>query len=278
MNPEQSDEKKLTKIDEDHAVRTSCQGCCFSENLGKTQVGCSLNKIRQFKDNGINVIEATDEDGNEFFVVERFCHFYRDHDWEKAASKYESPEKRVRKEVEISCGFIVLHGKDDSKDDITKTLTDIANQKKIYPTFIVVGNNSSEVKQWDMWHICKELFDESITKINVVKPFEEMDDLNLINECFPRVRNGYYSVFRSGNSVPTDLIQTLDKCLNDKMKQIAMIKSINEKEIDGLTIQCVMHKFMHGNGEQSVEEKLSIFAEMSKREHFIKTWDECRAK
>jgi hypothetical protein len=62
------------------------------------------------------------------------------------------------------------------------------------------------------------------------------------------------------------------------MKQIAMVKSTNEREIDGLTIQCVMHKFMHGNGKQSVEEKLSIFAEMSKKEHFIKTWDECRAK
>lgn len=276
MKSETIDEKKWTKIDEDHSIQTSCKGCCFSHKLGKTQVGCHINKIRQFKDNGINIIEANDED-EEFFIVERFCHFYRDKDWEKAVSKYEKPAKRVRKEVEISFGFIVLHGKDSSKDDIRKTLSDIANQKKIYPTFVVVGNNSG-VKQWDLWHICQELFDDSITKIHVVQPYKDMDDLNLINECFPRVRNGYYSVFHSGNPVPSDLIKTIDECLNDKVEQIAMIKSLKEDSIDGLTIQCAMHKFMHGNATQTVEEKISNFAAMSKKEHFIKTWDECYGK
>jgi len=54
-------------------IRTNCKECVFAIYDGKTQVGCTHNRIEKFKP---NIIEAYDDD-KEFYVINNLCNFYR---------------------------------------------------------------------------------------------------------------------------------------------------------------------------------------------------------
>ena len=45
-------------------------------------------------------------------------------------------------------------------------------------------------------------------------------------------------------------------------------------DLNGLTVQCVVHKFLHGNDKLALQKKVKIFAEETDRTSFVKSWDE----
>lgn len=254
-------------------VIMSCKGCVFSNKIGITQVGCDLDKLDKFRESGIKVVEAHDDD-EEFYIIERLCQFYRDKDWSKNNSNL---KKQVQKEVTISYGFIILHEHGKSLDDVRSTFKDIQVQG-VDPKYVTLVVSKKEENPFNIRHVCHEHFDYPNVKqsipFNVVTMLDQdPTDLQMIDEAFEKSLNGYYIVFRSGEKIPSDLTTKLNESVNTKLDQISMVRS-RDDNMNGLTIQCVVHKFLMGNRPISIMEKIEIFAEETNRTSFIKDWDE----
>lgn len=256
-------------------VIMSCKGCVFANKVGITQVGCDIDKLETFRDSGIKVVEGYD-DSEEFFIIERLCQFYRDKDWAEDA-KNENLKAKVNKEAAISCGFIILHEHGKSLDSVRSTFKDIQAQKLV-PKYVTLVVSTKEENPFNIRHVCHEHFDYPNIKrsipFNVVTMLdEEATNLEMVDEAFERSLNGYYIVFRSGEKIPSDLTAKLNDSINKKLDQVSMIRP-RDGGINGLTIQCVVHKFLMGNRSVSIEKKIEIFAEETNRTSFIKDWDE----
>ena len=255
-------------------VIMSCKGCVFANKIGITQVGCDLNKIERFKEIGTKVLEGTD-DIEEFYILSRICQFYRDEKWSEG---FTDLEEQVHKETEVRCGFIVVHQFGTPIEDIRTTFKGIQAQESP-PLYVTLVVDSKEKDPFNIRHICHEYFDwpnvDPSIRFNVVTMMGEDDytELDMIDEAFLQSHNGYYAVFESGKEVPTDFITSLNKSINEKLDQLSMVRP-KDGTVNGLTVQCVVHKFLAGSKTMPLSEKIEIFAEETNRSSFIKDWDE----
>jgi hypothetical protein len=59
------------------SVNTSCRNCCFAVYKGDTQLGCLQDRIDKFGDS----VTGAYDNAKEFYVINRFCNYYRDRAW-----------------------------------------------------------------------------------------------------------------------------------------------------------------------------------------------------
>jgi len=142
--------------EEKEKIIMSCKGCAFANKVGKTQVGCDIDKLETFRDSGVKVVEGRDDD-EEFFIVERFCQFFRDENWSRDVKNI-SLKAQVNKEVEISYGFIILHEHGNSLDKVRSTFKDIQAQK-IAPKYLTLVVSNKEENPFNVRHVCHEHLD-----------------------------------------------------------------------------------------------------------------------
>ena len=254
----------------DNKMISSCKGCFFAQKIGITQIGCELNKLEVFKNAGAIVKEAEDE-SEEFYIIDRFCQCYRDSQW---GDSVDDPKQQILLETSIPVNFIVLHLVESTMEDLEKTLTDIASQSN-KPASVIVVVQDPEIKDgFDVRHKTHEYLDRVDVSFYIVTMIEsKREELAMIDEAFMKCTNGYYSVFRSGSSIPHNFILKLNEAVNFNLEAISMIKP--KDDLNGLTIQCVVHKFLRGsNSKMSIREKIEMFAKDTDRESFVKSWNE----
>lgn len=254
----------------DHKMISSCKGCCFSQKIGITQVGCELNKLEVFKSAGAIVKEAEDE-SEEFYIIDRFCSTYRNSEW---ANRFDNTEQQILLETSIPVNFIVLHLVESVLEDLEKTLHDIASQSN-KPTSVTVVVQNPEIEDgFGLRHRTHEYLDRADIPFYIMTMVESKSaELNMIDEAFSKCVNGYYSVFRSGAGIPHNFILKLNEAVNFNLEAISMIQP--KDDLNGLTVQCVVHKFLRGsNSKMSIQEKIEMFAKDTDRESFIKPWNE----
>ena len=249
---------------------SSCKGCCFAQKIGITQIGCELNKLEVFKSAGATVEEAEDE-SEEFYIIDRFCQCYRDSQW---ADNFDKPEQQILLETSIPVNFIILHGAESVLEDLEETLHDIASQSN-KPTSVIIVVQDPEIEDgFGLRHRTHEYLDRANIVFYIMTMVEGASaELNMIDEAFTKCSNGYYSVFRSGASIPHNFILKLNEAVNFNLEAISMIQP--KDELNGLTVQCVIHKFMRGsNSKMSIQEKIEAFAKDTDRESFVKPWNQ----
>ena len=257
----------MTEITPDTKVISSCKGCHFAHTIGKTQVGCELNKIERFKEAGADVKEA--EDGfEEFYIIDRFCSTYRDATWAEDA---DDPETQVLEEISVPVNFILLHGKKATIDDLEVTLKDIAGQSN-KPVSVSVVVQDTSIDTFGIRHRTHEYLDRSDIGFYITTMINESSELEMIDEAFQKCVNGYYTVFRSGANVPHGFVKRINKAINIDLETVSMINP--KDDLNGLTVQCVVHKFLHGNNKLALQKKVKMFAEDTDRTSFVKSWDE----
>ena len=75
-------------------IHTPCLGCTFMTNEEHKQIGCQVGRIEKYREQGADVIDVYDDNGNEFFVVnDRLCVYKRDKEWAKGISKKKRAEE-----------------------------------------------------------------------------------------------------------------------------------------------------------------------------------------
>lgn len=108
---------------QDRQIKTSCKECVCAIYEDATQTGCSFNRIDKF---GTDVIEAYD-DNKEFYVIKRFCNFYRNPTWNNG----EFDAEKIKHEC--ACSFEVIINCDDLNTDMDREdLIDIIKNTHYY--------------------------------------------------------------------------------------------------------------------------------------------------
>ena len=104
---------------QDQQIKTSCKECVCSIYKDATQTGCSFDRIKKF---GTDVIEAYD-DNKEFYVIKRFCNFYRNPKWNNG----EFDAEKIKHEC--ACSFEVIINCDNLTTDIDREEGQSAQQE-----------------------------------------------------------------------------------------------------------------------------------------------------
>jgi len=264
----------LSSIPEERSLTTSCRDCCFATNEGKIQTGCSLGRIDKFSARNVEVIEAIDEQDNEFYALKDiWCSAYRNEIW-KTAHKDEDLKEALDNEIHPKINFLVLAK--DNLDGIEITIDSLLNQERFKPRQIIIVTSNDDI-YFEAIEKSRSLLGDSGLLFKVQGVRNDITELAIIDEVFANLHNGFYSVFECGKEVPKDTISVLHSALNENVEKVGYVKPYDG--INGMTAQCVLHKFLYGNKDASLEEKLidgEKTDKVEKENSLIRTWDELR--
>lgn len=263
-------------------IKTVCRDCCFAEYEEDTQIGCKLGKIDKFRETGSEIVEAYDEIGKEFYIInDRFCVFWREPDWKD--SQYANIPKdkrndsslatRVRHEVRAKFLTILYIDKDSTLKGLKKTVNSIKSGA-LRPVKIIFCDNKSNIETKEILKIAKS----SSCLWGIEKIAEESaSKLRCVDICMRKsksMQTSYYSVFSSGNVVPKDFYSDIDSVINDDLETfLALYPKEKEDEgdvSDGFVGQVHIHKQIGGSAKKPFIEKLFNVTESQECPHLIK--------
>jgi hypothetical protein len=261
---------------------TPCNKCVFADYKGNVQYDCKLGRLEKFKKKNIEVIPAFDLE-RDFFVVKSFCNAYRTEEWAKKQEQGDHAEK-VRKENQVRIHFIIIAGDgrdkktafnedeiDEMMDAIDKTGFSILNQN-IKPVTVVLVNNSP-LHQFEAYHKAHEIFNKTGVKFSIVEMGQDLDDLACIDEGFNDVGGGFYVVFKAGHVVDSSFSDKIDSLVNEELESLAFVEGYDG--LNGMTVQCSMHKYLKGNAGVPLKQKITeISEEDGSTKNLIRSWEE----
>ena len=258
---------------EAQVLTTNCQKCVFGTYEGKTQIGCSAGKLDAYRDKGVNIIEAEDLEENEFYVIEAWCAGYREEEW-AIIHEDEDLLDVLKEETKPRVGFFILVSKETPTcEGLEKTIDSIIKEGGDY--IVVVRNLPSEgVKYASLIENTEEIMKKHGEEIGfkVMQVLEPSGDLHAIDEAFANAQQGYYSVINSGEVVKSGMIDTLNRNINEKLDRVGYIKGYDG--INGLTVLGMIHKYMAGNINEPLEEKIANAEKLDDSATIIRTWEQ----
>jgi hypothetical protein len=107
----------------DQEIKTNCKNCQCAIYEGNTQTSCTFDRIKGFGD---SVIEAYDDE-KEFYVIKRFCNYYRSPKWNDANLDL----NKIKHESAISFDVIIVCDDLTEESDVNNLL-DIVAQSNYY--------------------------------------------------------------------------------------------------------------------------------------------------
>jgi|15BtaG_2_1085339.scaffolds.fasta_scaffold00006_42 hypothetical protein len=235
-------------------IHTTCRNCVFAKFEKDRQKGCSLDKIKDYKEAGIEVLEVFDESHKEFYLINgRFCLFYRTQELMKdyPRSSWEDIARMTTKcpyqaIIFFEKGSTLLQLKDIlhnlKTQEVVPNMVTVINQQyidfvkdpenNIQPSSILEAIQDQEFYQYS----CKNVYDDSLSDrswIDLV--FDSTGDLS-----YP-----FYVVFRSSFKVPEDFSKELNDAILIKMMQVGFGKPVDD--LNGMIVNRTAHKKHGGN-------------------------------
>jgi hypothetical protein len=266
-------EAGLSSLPDQRELTTSCRDCVFATKHKKTQTGCSLGRLEKFEEQNVEIIYAKDEEDNEFAVLKGWCSAYRNDIW-KTAHKEEDLEEALDNEIYPKINFVVLVK--DNLNEIEMTINSILNQERFKAAQIIIVTSNDNLLI-ECIQKSRSLLEDSDVLFKVQAVRSDIPNLAIVDEVFANFHNGFYSIFECGKEVPKDLISVLHSAINTNVEKVGYVKP--HDGINGMTVQCVLHKFLYGNKGASLEEKLLDGEDMDKtgiEYSLVRTWDELR--
>lgn len=250
-------------------IKTSCKDCIFAEWSTLTQIGCVFDRLEKYRDMGLT--KPIQEDGKQFYEINALCNTCRDKEW---ADKQDCLISNVKKETAIDVDIIIpylLLGK-EGIDKLDLTLKSIVNMNK-KPKNVIVP-----IKDWNVdYNHIMNLLKTNLKKTNInyylVSVISPVTDIQaMIDNAFKNVESMYYSVFLPGYKVPNDFIVKINKLINVDLMKFSMIKPV--ENINGFTVQSMLHKIFYGNENDELSNKIINAAEIQQSQHMVKEWNE----
>ena len=249
-------------------VHTACKNCVFSVYEKNTQTSCKLDKIKDYKDAGISVIEVQDGE-KDFYVIDgRFCMFYRN---EEVMQKYsqDSWAEMVQLQTKVPYHAIILIGEKSSFKEVKAACNKLKKQSvkpnmvtfinKQYPNY--VNDPENHIKPSDLLQL---LSDSGFHKYNLKNVYnDEIEDRALIDLVFDSSKDApypFYVVFESSFDIPLSFSKDLNDAILIKMLQIGFAKPVDD--INGMIVNRVAHKKHSGNSFYvNLEDKIEKYEE-----------------
>jgi hypothetical protein len=248
LNPSTGGEESSQSLPTIQPIHTSCAKCVFAQYEGKTQTGCTLNRLKGFGD---AVVEAYDEEG-EFFVVNgRRCVAYRPKDSEWATKHEGDPVAAVKAELALKLALIIPLPAQPSLHDLARTVESLKSQSKLPQEVFFVHDRgvSPKVVHPFLWQSLGNL----VTWRMVAVLSEDASEGEKVDAAVNAVKaSGFYTVVRPGFALPTDFVAQLDDALNERLERFCVLTP--EESGNALTVQLAFHNhyLMRGNAPLEV--------------------------
>lgn len=226
-------------------IHTACRDCCFADFEDNTQDGCLLGLIHRYKNLGVEIVEAYDEEGMEFSIINgRFCKFKRSMGWYSTKT---SPYIDVLNECAPRIEYFI-YTDDDSYKNLHDTLDSIRTQT-IKPKAINIINNGVEgrvrLAQKEL-----EAFGVAWSIQDIVEEDADMD--RCVDIACKGCKSTYMLVCRSGMILPVDFTLKLDHLVTIELKQVAYV----EFEKDFYMTHLLGYRSLFGGRGQSYQSKV----------------------
>jgi hypothetical protein len=248
-------------------LHTSCKDCAFAVFSGKTQTGCSANILERYRKTGAEIIEAYDDNGKEFFVIDnKLCPYHREKEWAKKYSKSELLNI-VGSQTKSPYQAMVLHRKGASQEELASTLKSLADQfnpPNIVSIISMQQPDSIYKLNIDLENIVKEYEDRFDWRIQNILNSETTDRQSIdlaIDGTYFKYSFPYYLVFESGFEVPKDFTEELHNSIMFEGKQMVFCHPL-EGSMNGMLVNRLLHRKHTGNAFNiHIEDKLAEFEE-----------------
>jgi len=232
-------------------IVTSCKKCKWSNYNGKTQIGCVFNLLDKYRNAGINVIEAYDEE-QDFFVIDRICLFSRPTD-HPATKEDVINQTKVRYQV-----IYILTEKDLDIEYFSYCLNSFV-QQDIPPQHITI------IRPFDM-EVQPFKYTKLLAKTNIkwryqdtMNPelsYDDLIDIAIDANAYP-----YYIRLCTSSSLPKEFSTEFNTLVNDQFKIFAYLYD-DTKSIE--VVATTYHKQTGGNAFKSLRDKIWEDKELSK--------------
>lgn len=247
--------------------KTICRDCVFAEFTDDaiTQTGCKLGRLDKYREKEkAHIVE--DENGLEYYEINTFCNTCRDSTWD---DKFSDPVKRVMEEVSIKVDALIIDDSnhDDWYNDVMKSVNSLVNQT-IKPCRIVIVC----YRKLKPITALKELMDNAEIKYDIVNVLDySSSPYALLNHGVRRCRNQFYTVVESGDELPLDYFDKLNKIINEDLSQFSMIEP--QDQLTGLTVQRKLHhmsQHLAGTSQMNIVEIIKELAKEQNLPHMVR--------
>jgi len=256
-------------------LHTSCKDCAFAVYSGKTQTGCSAEILERYRKNGADIVEAYDDNGKEFFVInDKLCSHHREKEWAKKYSKSELLNI-VNSQTKSPYQVMVLHREESSPEGMDSTLKSLSEQfnppniisiismKKVDSIYELNMELESILKKYDDkfdWRIQNILDPDETTVRNAI---DLAVDGTYFKYGFP-----YYLVFESGFEIPKNFTQELHDSITFEGKQMVFCHPLKDS-MNGMLVNRLLHRKHTGNAFNiHIEDKIAEFEEDAEKYMF----------
>lgn len=231
-------------------IHTPCIDCCWMTcGSDGIQTGCQLDKINTFRDNGIEIIEAYNNDHPGFYIVNNIkCYYKRNSGW---LIGRENSIADIISETDLKIHIIIFAN--NSIEDTLKTIQSAYGQT-FKPYQITVINRN----------IPSELLSAHMEKFNCKWRIQKViDQASTDNQCLDIVVDfvpaDYYSIYYAGFELPKDLLEAI----NAKTKDFEIIFSVltGDMKGNGTTVVYATHKYCNGNFPIPLLDKLKEYSQ-----------------
>ena len=248
-------------------VHTNCKDCVFAQYSNGKPTGCSAGRLDVYEKTGAEILEAYDDDNNEFFVINnRICVYHREKEWAKQFSSSELMNI-VESQIKSPYALIINYNKEHSDKDLKVTLQSLSHQFNP-PTYLSINNwfdqnvyetnlsieqaiaNSNIKGLADNWSI-RTILDNSISSRSAI---------DLAFDMFKNKSNFHYYIYvNAGTEFPKKFTDEIHEAIFDYGKKPLFCNGIDENDNFMLT-NYIMHKKHAGNSFSiKLEDKLLEF-------------------
>ena len=242
-------------------VKTSCKNCIFAIYDKNTQYGCEHDRINKFKNLSTNlVIEAYDNDSN-FFVINKFCNFYRDKTtWNNGNVDI----NKVEEEAKIT--FDILLNCDDIDDEYLEWLIQFVKEVNEYNSHdtrkaiihIYHANNISKEQKQKVSSISKMI--KGNNSINIYF------DKNILDyHIVSKSKQSYHTCISKTQRPNINVLSNVNEEINTNLKKLLVIKNNNVYLYSNLSCKIEITN----NNNKNIDDIRQKIIQFSQQQYYI---------
>jgi len=253
--------------------QTSCKSCVWALYENNTQTSCQMSMLDKFKDAGISIVEAydNDENKNEFYVIDGICMFGRGKRWLEKNGQGKSVREIwaiIRREITLSIEVVVYVSKTASFSDIVQTVNSLYWQT-LHPTSLIfVHHPPCKIKphEYRNYFIGRPsengnkpipYYMEFPLEIDASEGgYPKMVDRNrCVDIAVKKCRTQNIVVVNAGYVLPPHYLAKIDSIINDNLKDILVVKPVDGE--NGLFLRKALHELIGGSREKPFLQKVT---------------------
>lgn len=251
------------------SLHTACKHCAFAKREGQRQVSCEFGQVENYRNAGAEIIEAFDDHGNEFFVInKRICPMKRTKEW--AAQFAKSARKDiVMNQIKLPYHAMLILTREEDIPLLIEQAKVLAGQEtppsmlSIISTCVVDSIYKMNMEIAQPLNKIDGLEYRVQNTVDQDKTVRELIDLAADAMHF-KTTSPYYVVFEVSKQIPLNFSTDFEKAIHIHGKQIIFAYPVDG--LHGMIAHRQIHRKHTGNAfNVNLEDKIANFEENAEK-------------